>query len=71
LADSLPSDEDQGKARHHRYSQAAPNPKKSTNRTNRMSNAYAIALGVLAGIVLFFVLQRMGVIDRWFDKMDR
>jgi len=36
-----------------------------------MSNAYAIALGVLAGIVLFFVLQRMGVIDRWFDKMDR
>jgi hypothetical protein len=36
-----------------------------------MSTANAIALGVLAGIVLFFVLQRLGVIDRWFEKMER
>lgn len=36
-----------------------------------MSSAYAIALGVLAGIVLFFVLQRLGVIDRWLDRLER
>jgi len=36
-----------------------------------MSVANAIGLGVIAGIVLFFVLQRMGVIDRWIEKFDR
>jgi hypothetical protein len=36
-----------------------------------MTTAHAIALGVLAGIVLFFVLQRLGVIDRWFERMER
>jgi uncharacterized protein (DUF2344 family) len=36
-----------------------------------MSVANAIALGVISGIVLFFVLQRLGIIDRWIEKFDR
>jgi hypothetical protein len=31
----------------------------------------AIALGVIAGIVLFFVLQRLGILDRWIERMER
>ncbi len=46
-------------------------PTERASRINRMSSAYAIALGVLAGIVLFFVLQRLGVIDRWLDRLER
>ena len=33
--------------------------------------AYAVGLGFLGGIVLFFVLQQRGVIDRWFERWDR
>ena len=36
-----------------------------------MSVANAIALGVLTGIALFFVLQRLGVIDRWIEWLER
>ena len=27
-------------------------------------------LGIVGGIVLFFVLERMGIIYKWFDKWD-
>jgi hypothetical protein len=36
-----------------------------------MSTPYAIALGMISGIVLFFVLQRLGVIDRWLERLER
>ncbi len=36
-----------------------------------MTVPQALELGILAGIALFFVLQRMGVIDRWFSRWDR
>jgi len=31
----------------------------------------AIALGVIAGIVLFFVLQALGILDRWIRRLER
>jgi len=34
-----------------------------------MSTVHALELGIVGGIALFFILQRMGVIDRWFDRM--
>lgn len=37
----------------------------------KMSVANAIGLGVITGIVLFFVLQRLGIIDRWIERFDR
>jgi len=36
-----------------------------------MSTLHALELGILAGITLFFVLQRMGILDRWFDHFSR
>lgn len=36
-----------------------------------MSTAYALGLGIIAGIILFFVLQRCGVIDRWLRWLER
>lgn len=36
-----------------------------------MSTLHSLEIGFLAGIVLFFVLQRLGVIDRWFDSFSR
>lgn len=35
-----------------------------------MSTAYWFMSGIVGGIVLFFVLERMGVIYKWFDKWD-
>jgi len=35
-----------------------------------MSVPYALLLGIIAGIVLFFILERTGVIYKWFDKWD-
>jgi hypothetical protein len=36
-----------------------------------MTMVHALEIGFLAGIVLFFVLQRLGVIDRWFESLER
>lgn len=36
-----------------------------------MSVPNAIGLGVIAGIVLFFVLQRLGIIDRMLERLER
>jgi hypothetical protein len=30
----------------------------------------SLALGIILGIVLFFVLQRRGVIDRWLARLE-
>jgi len=35
-----------------------------------MSTLHALELGILAGITLFFVLQRMGILDRWLDRFS-
>jgi hypothetical protein len=36
-----------------------------------MTTLNYLEIGFLAGIVLFFVLQRLGIIDHWFERMDR
>jgi len=36
-----------------------------------MTTLHSLETGFLAGIVLFFVLQRLGIIDRWFDSFNR
>jgi hypothetical protein len=36
-----------------------------------MSIAHSVEIGVLAGIALFFIFQRLGWIDKWFDSWDR
>ncbi len=36
-----------------------------------MSTIHALEIGILAGVALFFVLQRLGVIDRWFDRFGQ
>lgn len=35
-----------------------------------MDPKIALFLGIIVGIVLFFVLERLGIIYKWFDKMD-
>ena len=35
-----------------------------------MSTAYWFMSGIVGGIVLFFVMERMGIIYKWFDKWD-
>jgi hypothetical protein len=36
-----------------------------------MTNPQMLGIGFIVGIALFFVLQRMGVIDRWIERLDR
>jgi len=36
-----------------------------------MTIAHSLGIGVLLGIALFFVLQRLGVLDKWIQKFDR
>jgi len=36
-----------------------------------MTTLHSLEAGFLAGIALFFILQRMGIIDRWFDSFKR
>ena len=36
-----------------------------------MTIAHSLGIGVLLGIALFFVLQRLGVLDKWLEKFDR
>jgi hypothetical protein len=36
-----------------------------------MTVVHAVEIGVLGGIVLFFVLQRLGILDRWIDSWSR
>jgi hypothetical protein len=36
-----------------------------------MSTLQALEFGFIGGIVLFFTLQRLGVIDRWFESWGR
>ncbi len=36
-----------------------------------MSVASSVLIGIVVGVVLFFVLQQFGVIDRWFEKLER
>jgi len=35
-----------------------------------MSIPMSFMLGIIGGIVLFFVLERTGVVYKWFDKWD-
>lgn len=39
-------------------------------RSEIMSVSTSLLLGIIAGIVLFIVLERTGVVYRWFDKWD-
>jgi hypothetical protein len=36
-----------------------------------MSVSTALMVGIVVGIVLFFVLERMGIIYKWFDKLEK
>ena len=36
-----------------------------------MTVAHSLGIGVVVGIALFFVLQRLGVLDKWLEKLDR
>ncbi len=36
-----------------------------------MTVEFSLGTGILAGIALFFILQRLGVIDKWIDRWDR
>jgi len=36
-----------------------------------MTIANAVGFGVVFGIVLFFVLQRMGIIDKFLHRLER
>lgn len=36
-----------------------------------MSVPMSLLLGIVVGIVLFFVLERTGVVYKWFDKWDK
>jgi len=36
-----------------------------------MNNPQMLGVGFVAGIVLFFWLQRRGVIDRWIERLER
>ena len=36
-----------------------------------MSVVHSLGIGIIAGIVLFFVLQRLGVLDKWIEKLER
>jgi len=36
-----------------------------------MSVTTSLQIGFVAGIALFFVLQRLGIIDRWFERWNR
>lgn len=35
-----------------------------------MSVPMSLGLGVIAGIVLFFVLQQRGIIDAWIERLE-
>ncbi len=35
-----------------------------------MDPKVALFLGIIVGIVLFFVLERTGILYKWFDKWD-
>lgn len=36
-----------------------------------MSVPLSLGLGIIAGIVLFFVLQRRGIIDAWIARLEK
>ena len=36
-----------------------------------MSVPVSLLLGIVVGVVLFFVLERTGVVYKWFDKWDQ
>jgi len=36
-----------------------------------MSVPMSLMTGIVVGIVLFFILERNGVIYKWFDKWDQ
>jgi len=46
-------------------------PAAPARREIRMGAPQALGLGFIAGMVLFFVLQRMGIIDRLLQRLDR
>ena len=35
-----------------------------------MSVPASLLLGIVVGVVLFFILERTGVVYKWFDKWD-
>jgi hypothetical protein len=39
-------------------------------RGGMMSVPYSLMLGIVIGVVLFIVLERTGVVYRWFDRWD-
>lgn len=36
-----------------------------------MTDPQMMGVGFVVGIVVFFWLQRLGVIDRWLERLDR
>ena len=40
-------------------------------RRLNMAIAHWFGIGILGGIVLFFILERTGVVYEWFDKWDQ
>jgi hypothetical protein len=36
-----------------------------------MTAAHRFDAGMLGGAALFFILERIGVIEQWFEKRDR
>jgi len=36
-----------------------------------MTIVHSAGIGVLAGIALFFILLRFGVIDKWFERLEQ
>lgn len=36
-----------------------------------MTLVHSLEIGFLSGIALFFILQRLGVIDKWFEALER
>jgi|GEM_PF-4658074 len=36
-----------------------------------MNAPQALGFGIVFGIVLFFVLQRKGIIDKWLEMLER
>ena len=39
-------------------------------REKKMNIAHWLGVGILVGMTLFFILERSGVVYKWFDKWD-
>ncbi|BAP88689.1 putative uncharacterized protein [Burkholderiales bacterium GJ-E10] len=45
--------------------------RQEAGKETEMAIAHALSIGFVIGIVLFFVLQRIGVIDRWIERLEK